>query len=88
MNEYRVLKGTALLSPNVLAAARALLKRETPDAWLKQWDGPVDAMQWLRALVTKATALLGWLDRAKDGSLLAKVLSGFLVRKKESCFAS
>lgn len=36
----RVLQGTALLTPDVLALGSALVRSETPALWAKRWDGP------------------------------------------------
>ena len=74
LNPNRVLKGTALLTPDLRNAARALLHHETPPAWLKMWDGPEDPLVWLRFLVSKSLALSSWMERAKHQKLLQKPL--------------
>jgi dynein heavy chain 2 len=78
-----VLKGTALLTPDTLAAAQALMRRETPGAWLKQWDGPADAGAWLRAVVAKTAVLGDWLAKARGGTLLSQPLDLALLFRPE-----
>ncbi len=69
-----MLKGTTLLTPELQAAAKALLRHETPSAWLKLWDGPEDPMAWLRFVVSKTLALCSWMELAKARKLLTKAL--------------
>lgn len=71
---YRVIKGTALLTPEVQQAALALLRRETPVAWLKLWDGSDDPLVWLRLVASKTLALCSWLALSQADKLLRKPL--------------
>jgi dynein heavy chain 2 len=67
-----VLRGSAMLTPQLNTLARALLQRETPLAWQKLWDGPEDAMTWCRLVVSKTLALGGYTTAAQDGVLTQK----------------
>ena len=68
----QVIKGTALLTPQLMALGRALLLRQTPPSWIKQWDGPEDPAAWARALVSRALALRDWTEAAARGALTTR----------------
>lgn len=59
----KVLQGVETLTPIAEKTATALLRGETPASWLGYWDGPEAPIAWLRAVVTKANSLKGWLSK-------------------------
>lgn len=66
----KVLQGQATLTPNTEKVATALLKGDTPPAWIRKWDGPEAPIPWLRSAVIKANALRGWLQKQQQKSLM------------------
>lgn len=70
----KIIRGTMLLTKEVQNLAAALLNQETPLDWQGKWDGPEDPMQYLRGLVTRATAIQTWVDKADHGNLLRDTL--------------
>uniref|UniRef100_A0A3Q1I1J7 Cytoplasmic dynein 2 heavy chain 1 n=1 Tax=Anabas testudineus TaxID=64144 RepID=A0A3Q1I1J7_ANATE len=70
----KVIRGTQLLNPEVQKLATALLNQECPLTWQNKWDGPEEPMQYLRAVVTRALAIQGWVERAGRKALLTDSL--------------
>ncbi|XP_056467776.1 cytoplasmic dynein 2 heavy chain 1 isoform X1 [Gadus chalcogrammus] len=70
----KVIRGTQLLTAEVQKLATALLNQECPQTWLNKWEGPEEPMQYLRAVVTRALAIQGWVERAGRQALLADTL--------------
>lgn len=70
----KVIRGTQLLTSEVQKLAASLLEQETPGVWQAQWDGPEDPIQYLKGLLTRATAIQGWVEKAEGGSLLRETL--------------
>jgi dynein heavy chain 2 len=70
----KVIKGTALLTPDIQTLATGLLARETPGKWSKMWDGPEDPLKWCREAVHKAMALNDWVSKVRSDSLLQSEL--------------
>ncbi|XP_030632529.1 cytoplasmic dynein 2 heavy chain 1 [Chanos chanos] len=70
----KVIRGTSLLTSDVHKLATALLNQECPLSWQAKWEGPDDPMQYLRAVVARALAIQGWVERADRQSLLADTL--------------
>lgn len=66
-----VLDGTELLTPEVQSEITALLANEVPKSWVARWaHGPEKARAWVRALVSRKVALVGWVKDATQGKLL------------------
>lgn len=70
----KVIKGAALLTPEILKIALSLLNRDTPQKWTKLWDGPEDPLKWCREAVHKAMALNSWAEKVRSDSLLSSEL--------------
>ncbi|XP_057206860.1 cytoplasmic dynein 2 heavy chain 1 isoform X3 [Triplophysa rosa] len=70
----KVIRGTSLLTADVHKLATALLNQECPLSWQNKWEGPEDPMQYLRAVVSRALAIQGWVERAERGALLSEML--------------
>eukprot|EP00051_Salpingoeca_urceolata_P021875 m.349048 g.349048 ORF g.349048 m.349048 type:complete len:4259 (-) comp19881_c0_seq4:199-12975(-) len=70
----RVVSAAVPLTPATQSLARSLLARETPNAWLKLWDGPEDPMKWCRSVIAKTIALSSWANNATRGGLLDRPL--------------
>lgn len=68
----KVLYGAGLLTPQIQATASALLKAEVPRSWEDRWEGPEKPQAWLRELLRRKRALLGWCEDV--GSLLRRPL--------------
>lgn len=66
----KITKGQALLSPEMLGLGASLIKGSTPPAWLRAWDGPEDAMGWIRGCLHRSLSLVSWEEKALAGSLL------------------
>lgn len=47
---------------------------QTPLNWQAKWDGPEDPMHYLRGLISRATAIQTWVDKANNGNLLRDTL--------------
>jgi len=62
----RVIRGAALLDSSVSTLADSLLRRETPANWQRQWDGPEDPMNYMRAICGKTTEVRRWMDASKQ----------------------
>lgn len=65
-----VLKGTAMLTPNIQNIATELLKGTLPPQWEKLWEGPINPSQWMRILNKKGLSLCEWVQKVKQGVLL------------------
>ncbi|XP_056229968.1 cytoplasmic dynein 2 heavy chain 1 isoform X2 [Seriola aureovittata] len=70
----KVIRGTQLLTPEVQKLATALLNQECPSTWQNKWEGPEEPMQYLRAVVTRALAIQGWVERAGRQALLSDTI--------------
>lgn len=70
----KVIRGTSLLTADVHKLATALLNQECPLSWQNKWEGPEDPMQYLRAVVARALAIQGWVERAEKQTLLSDTL--------------
>ncbi|XP_029699181.1 cytoplasmic dynein 2 heavy chain 1 isoform X3 [Takifugu rubripes] len=70
----KVIRGSQLLTPEVQKLASALLNQECPLMWQKEWEGPEEPLQYLRAVVTRAGAIKRWAERAASHTLLADIL--------------
>ncbi len=75
-----------MLTPDILNVAQSLLRRETPDSWLKSWAGCTDASAWLRAVGSQTTVLGEWLSRARAVTLFAQPLDLALLFRPEVFF--
>jgi dynein heavy chain 2 len=66
----KVLFGSGLLTPQIQAAAMALLAGEVPAEWQKLWEigGPEKPQAWLRELVRKRVVLGSkWMKKGSSG---------------------
>lgn len=54
----KILRGTALLSNEVLEIGAALLRGETPDSWANIWEGPNKAPAFIETVVIKTLAIM------------------------------
>ncbi|XP_028817493.1 cytoplasmic dynein 2 heavy chain 1 isoform X3 [Denticeps clupeoides] len=70
----KVIRGTSLLTADVHKLASALLSQECPLSWQNKWEGPEDPMQYLRAVVARALAIQGWVEKAERHGLLNDTL--------------
>ncbi|EDO28350.1 predicted protein, partial [Nematostella vectensis] len=70
----KVIRGTQLLSAEVQTLAASLLRQEVPQEWTSIWEGPMDPVHWLRALVSKTLALGSWVERSEARTLLKDTL--------------
>ncbi|KAJ3098912.1 Cytoplasmic dynein 2 heavy chain 1 [Phlyctochytrium planicorne] len=71
----KVLRGTALLSNDVMAVAGSLLKSETPKAWLSLWEGPESPQDYMRESINNSLAVDTWRNKASgNGNLFAEPL--------------
>lgn len=71
----RVIKGSGMLTSKIESEATALLKREVPEGWCKFWEGPDNPQDWLVKFERKASAILSWVERVSNGSLLESNLN-------------
>lgn len=69
-NMSKVIRGILVPSEGLVTVADSLLKRETPQEWLKKWEGPLDTMGYLQGVVTRAIAIQKWKTNSKEGSVL------------------
>uniref|UniRef100_A0A8C9SU16 Dynein cytoplasmic 2 heavy chain 1 n=1 Tax=Scleropages formosus TaxID=113540 RepID=A0A8C9SU16_SCLFO len=70
----KVIRGTSLLTAEVHKLGLALLNQECPLSWQDKWEGPDDPVQYLRAVVTRALAIQGWVERAERNTLMSDIL--------------
>lgn len=68
----KLLRGTALLTPGMLALGHALIHGETPGSWQRLWEGPDDPLVWLRAIAARFLALGGLAEHTEAAALLRK----------------
>lgn len=65
-----VIFSSGLLSPTVLTDGNAMLQSETPWRWARNWYGPEDPISWLKELAMRRLAMVRWLAKVEDGTLL------------------
>ncbi|XP_022659262.1 cytoplasmic dynein 2 heavy chain 1-like [Varroa destructor] len=53
----KTIRGTILVTNSSASIAEQLLKLETPLEWQRQWSGPEDPYNYMRQLVSKASAI-------------------------------
>ncbi|MFT7803200.1 cytoplasmic dynein 2 heavy chain 1 [Arapaima gigas] len=70
----KVIRGTSLLTTDVQKLGLALLNQECPQSWQDKWEGPDDPVQYLRAVVARAVAIQGWVERAERNTLTSDTL--------------
>ncbi|KAJ3146349.1 Cytoplasmic dynein 2 heavy chain 1 [Geranomyces michiganensis] len=65
----KVIRGTILLTNDVVAIAHDMLRGETPKSWLALWEGPETPQHFLREAMSNTVAVDGWLEKATAGVL-------------------
>jgi len=71
MTINRILNKEEMLTDKSQKEATSLLKGEVPANWETQWEGPENPSEWIRVVIKKANALLGWLSRIQSKQLLS-----------------
>jgi len=71
----RILKGTEMLTAKSQKEATNLLQAEVPASWESRWEGPTNPSQWIRIVNRKANALLHWMQRAQQRTLLDNAIN-------------
>lgn len=69
-NLVKILKGTEMLTAKSQKEATNLLKEEVPASWEAKWEGPENPSQWIKVVNRKANALVLWLQRVQQKTLL------------------
>ncbi|XP_075248310.1 cytoplasmic dynein 2 heavy chain 1-like [Convolutriloba macropyga] len=64
----KVLKGKAIITSDTRQLASALLKRETPTTWLSLSEGPLDPLDYLSSVVSKAASVEKWYLKVKSSA--------------------
>ncbi|KAJ3307863.1 Cytoplasmic dynein 2 heavy chain 1, partial [Blyttiomyces sp. JEL0837] len=68
----KVLRGTALMSTEVISTAQSLMKGETPANWLSIWDGPTENPQtYLKDAVSNTLTVDSLKQKAVNSSLFS-----------------
>ncbi|KAJ3052007.1 hypothetical protein HK097_006986 [Rhizophlyctis rosea] len=63
----KVIRGTTLVTNEIVKVAAKLMRGETPDSWLALWEGPEEPQTFLRACVTKGLAVDALKEKASRG---------------------
>ncbi|KAI8824969.1 dynein heavy chain and region D6 of dynein motor-domain-containing protein [Fimicolochytrium jonesii] len=72
----KVIKGTMLLTNDVISVAHALIRGETPQSWIAKWDGgPEIPQQFLKEAVSNTISVESSLQKASTGTLFTQPLS-------------
>ena len=66
----RVLDGSELLTPAIMADAQVLMSGRVPDRWDRVWEGPEVPSAWIQGCVSRRRALVEWSTKSRRGSLL------------------
>lgn len=69
-NIVKILKGSEMLTAKSQKEATNLLQGEVPATWEAKWEGPENPDQWIKVVTKKASALVQWLQRVNNNSLL------------------
>lgn len=69
-NIVKILKGSEMLTAKSQKEATNLLQGEVPATWEAKWEGPENPDQWIKVVTKKAAALVQWLQRVNNGTLL------------------
>ncbi|KAJ3042257.1 Cytoplasmic dynein 2 heavy chain 1 [Rhizophlyctis rosea] len=68
-NVSKVIRGTMLVTNDILDIATSLMKGETPETWLSLWEGPEEPQTYLRECVTKGLAVDTLKEKANRGTI-------------------
>ncbi|TPX62627.1 hypothetical protein PhCBS80983_g00247 [Powellomyces hirtus] len=68
----KVIRGTLLLTNDIVAVAHDLLNGETPKSWLGIWEGPERPQHFLRETMSNSLAVESWLEREGSGTLFQR----------------
>jgi len=74
-NIAHVVKGTALLTPQIQVDASSLMCGDIPAGWRNIWDGPESQQEWLRGAVSRKLALKNWVKSCSNGSLFDRQIN-------------
>jgi len=66
----KTVRGSATPSSLIFEIGDSLLKRQTPQEWLKKWEGPTDSTIYLQGLVRRALSIMEWESKVNDKQLL------------------
>ncbi|KAI8621722.1 dynein heavy chain and region D6 of dynein motor-domain-containing protein [Chytriomyces sp. MP71] len=70
----KTLRGTVLMTNDVLLICTSLLKAETPATWLAIWEGPEDPQEFLTSVVKNSLNSEELCVKAQSGALFASPL--------------
>ncbi|KAJ3416777.1 Cytoplasmic dynein 2 heavy chain 1 [Chytridiales sp. JEL 0842] len=73
-NISKVLRGTLLLTNDMLSVATSLMKSETPKDWQTFWEGPVTPQAFIRATIQNSLNLDDWRSKSQSGTLFSGAL--------------
>nr|CAD7594420.1 unnamed protein product [Timema genevievae] len=66
----KVIRGSHLPSGDTLLAAERLMSQQTPEQWMRHWEGPTEPLPYLRSVVSRALAVQRWNANVSQGVLL------------------
>ncbi|KAI8844037.1 dynein heavy chain and region D6 of dynein motor-domain-containing protein [Chytriomyces cf. hyalinus JEL632] len=71
----KTLRGTILMTNDVLSVCMSLMKAETPSSWLNLWEGPEDAQEFLTSAVRNTLNADSLCGKAQNGAIFSSPLS-------------
>ncbi|CAB3367864.1 Hypothetical predicted protein [Cloeon dipterum] len=71
----KVVRGALVPSREISQLAISIISHQTPNLWLKDWEGPSEPLQYATTVVLKAQAIQNWMTRSKQGVLLKENLN-------------
>ncbi|TPX70937.1 hypothetical protein SpCBS45565_g01524 [Spizellomyces sp. 'palustris'] len=70
----KVLRGSMLLTNDIMAVAKSLLEGETPQSWLLLWEGPETPQLFIREAMSNGLEVDQWREKGNAGTLFKSPL--------------
>lgn len=71
----RVLFGNGLLTSEIQATGTELMLGNVPEKWSKVWEGPDNAITWLKGFCSRVYMLKKWVETLRNNNLLESPLN-------------
>lgn len=71
----KVLFGNGLLTSEIQATGMELMLGNVPEKWSKVWEGPDNAISWLKGFCSRVYQLKKWVENLRSGGLLDSALN-------------
>ncbi|KAJ3059558.1 hypothetical protein HDU99_006295, partial [Rhizoclosmatium hyalinum] len=70
----KTLRGSLVMTSDVIELCTSLRKAETPKSWLSMWDGPEDPQEFLNAVVKNTVNAEELCGKAQSGAIFSAPL--------------